>query len=744
MKKKIKMLRKAIVWIVVLGGFFSLITFLNQSNLSTEKEEVVWDADAKTEAKEKWELVTENESMELYFDPGRVQIKVVDKKTGTNWNSNPLDAEEDKIAFGQNKSAVRSLIDVTYVDEQGSFYTVNNFMGSVQDGTYTYEYKDHGVYVNFQFDKQDFEIPCFFGIENDRLIARILNDQMKQHGIHRVSSIALLPYFGAGSLEDEGYMVVPDGCGALIRFNNQKQTYQSYMQRVYGKNLAVNQQTSLLCEQNATMPIFGIKKNQDAFLAVITKGEYQAEIRADVSRKISGNNTVYSSVVYIQTENNTLMANSSHEEIATMLSPQDNQFPQYEVSYFFLEKEADYSDMAQRYQTYLLEEKGMKENAQVQKAMNLNFIGGIMKNKTFLGVPYQSVEALSSFAGVNDIVTELGSNSMLVSMTNIANGGTKSKVPTKVTFENALGGKKGYEQLVESLSNNEIPFYPIYNPIHIWKSGNGYSTYQAARNVTQSLAIQYEYSLTTGLKETTKPYSYLVSPPYAPEITKKMGESLLKNEMKTVGLSGIGDSIYADYRKDNISRNESGELFVQALETIEESVDSVLLEGAYSYAFPYADVITQVPVYSSKYDIEDEEIPLYQMVASGYLALYSEPLNMVGNVRDMMLRAVEFGVSPSFLLTEQNENALKNTDYLNYYAVSYENWKDEIQEVAIEIDAMRDLWGKKIINHEVTEDGIRITTYENGEKVYVNYSQQEVVIHDVIVPAKGFTVEGGR
>lgn len=32
----------------------------------------------------------------------------------------------------------------------------------------------------------------------------------------------LLPFFGAASKSDKGYIVVPDGCGAVINFNNKK------------------------------------------------------------------------------------------------------------------------------------------------------------------------------------------------------------------------------------------------------------------------------------------------------------------------------------------------------------------------------------------------------------------------------------------------------------------------------------------------------------------------------------------
>ena len=51
-----------------------------------------------------------------------------------------------------------------------------------------------------------------------------------------VRSISILPYFGAAGLEDSGYMLIPDGSGALINFNNQKASYGAYSQNVYGRD----------------------------------------------------------------------------------------------------------------------------------------------------------------------------------------------------------------------------------------------------------------------------------------------------------------------------------------------------------------------------------------------------------------------------------------------------------------------------------------------------------------------------
>ena len=202
-KKRWKLIVKGIVYLAVFVLFAELLSFLKKASDTTTEEKMTWEPDAKTEAAEGFELVAENAAFRLYFDPAAVQFIVEDKQTDEQWRSNPENAASDPVAFGQNKTLVRSLMDISYTDDQSNYFTVNSFGGSVQDKTYTYEYKDNGIYINFQFAKQGFEIPCYFGIEEDRFVARILSDQIKQHGSLMVAGIAFLPFFGAGSLEEE-------------------------------------------------------------------------------------------------------------------------------------------------------------------------------------------------------------------------------------------------------------------------------------------------------------------------------------------------------------------------------------------------------------------------------------------------------------------------------------------------------------------------------------------------------------
>lgn len=748
-KRKIrKLLIQGFIYLAMLGVFAGFIIFLNRSSQMNAGKAMDWTPEAVQGMPEGWELAAENQSLELYFEPSAMQFIVKDKVNGTEWRSNPENAEEDPIAFGQNKTRVQSLLEISYVDDQSNFYTANSFADSVQAKTYTYEYRDDGIYVNMQFAKQGFEIPCFFGIQEDRFVARIFSDQIQQHGNLQVASIVFLPYYGAGSLEEEGYMVVPDGSGALIYYNNQKQSYQTYSQKVYGRNLALNLQNNTAVTQNATMPVFGIKKGSDALLAVITEGEYQAEIRAEVARKLTANNAVYTNILYMQSENNTLLSGSNNEESVTMLSPQHNQFPYYEVSYFFLQKDAGYNEMAARYRQYLMEEKGMRQEASVkQENMNLTFLGGVEVDKTFMGVPYRAVKALTTFGELRDTALELQQRTgaaFQISMRYLEKGGSMSRIPTKLTYERALGGKKGYQKMSDALEAADISFFPVYDTITIRKSGNGYRDFQGVRNVSKSASRQYDYLLTSGERDTAKAPFYLVSPQYEEKIMTSLLASAGRNGVNSLGLTGISCSLYADYRSNSISDNETGAYWERALEMASSSTDRLLLEKAYAYGFPYADVITEVPVFSSRFDVEDETVPFYEMVVGGSAALYSSPVNESGNTREMLLRTVEYGVSPTFLLMTAQRDALQDTDYQQYYSLCWEDWEQKIGNILEELKALDGVFGQRITDHKKLGAEVYATSFANGTVVYVNYGQEDVTVGDVTIPALGFVRKGDQ
>jgi len=475
---------------------------------------------------------------------------------------------------------------------------------------------------------------------------------------------------------------------------------------------------------------------------VITNGASMSTIRANVSGKIAAVNHAYPVVSFIQSESNTLLSGSDNEEVSVMLSGQTKEFT-YEVSYFLLDKEAGYVEMAERYRRYLTEKAGMTAaDACDQNPIGLDFIGGMKTQKTFLGVPYQAVEPLTSFEDVQRIALEVQQNTgnkVLVVMEDTLNGGSRSKMPTSISYASALGGRRAYQKMASELEAAGIPFYPLYDTATLKVGGKGYSTLDTARNVSRSASRQYDYLLSSGVRK-SDPYAvYLLTPEAGAEVTGKLMKDAQKKGVTALGITGITNKMYGDYRKEPISQLETEQAWVGALANAAAQTDSLLLDAVFAYGFPYADVISNVPVYSSRFDVEDETIPFYQLVMSGTAQMYGTPMNDNGNVREAFLRCVEYGVSPSFRLMAAEPSALQDTDYQHYFSTSYSDWKDDILSMSAEL-AEASL-GVRLVNHENLGGGLYASTFADGSVIYVNYGNQTARVGSIQIPAMDFVRE---
>lgn len=102
-----------------------------------------------------------------------------------------------------------------------------------------------------------FNVTLQLRIEDDELVATVPFDEISYTSSYIPIHIDVLPYFGAADTDSEGYMLVPDGCGAIINFNNGKTAQSPYNSRVYGWDDAVLR-TELVDDSISTFAAFGI------------------------------------------------------------------------------------------------------------------------------------------------------------------------------------------------------------------------------------------------------------------------------------------------------------------------------------------------------------------------------------------------------------------------------------------------------------------------------------------------------
>ena len=80
--------------------------------------------------------------------------------------------------------------------------------------------------------------------------------------------------------------------------------------------------------------------------------------------------------------------------------------------------------------------------------------------------------------------------------------------------------------------------------------------------------------------------------------------------------------------------------------------------------------------------------------------------------------------------------------FSKYYAISYDNWANDIQETYASFNAaMKDVKYSAIAEHEYIGTRLVRVKYENGTEFILNYNTHDVTTEDgTTVEAMGFTV----
>ena len=134
-------------------------------------------------------------------------------------------------------------------------------------------------------------------------------------------------------------------------------------------------------------------------------------------------------------------------------------------------------------------------------------------------------------------------------------------------------------------------------------------------------------------------------------------------------------------------------------------------------------------------------VPFYQMLLHGYVDYAGQSINLSYDSNEYLLRSLEFGAIPYFtLITEKNTNITSTAYETVYFSVNdgahLENIAKIYERVAPYYTAIQ---GQKLISHETLATDLFCTTYENGSKMYVNYSNSDITLDGVTVKAKDFT-----
>lgn len=693
-------------------------------------------------------FVTENDKLALYVDDDTAVIGLYDKAKDKMWWSTPENVGHDKTATNTIVEDLSSSLKMIY-GEPDARSTTN--MRSKGDAKIKVKDKSSGVKITYSFKKAGITVPVTYTLEDDYLEAKIDTADIEEDDTSETgkltTSLSMLSSFGAASSTDEGYFVIPDGSGALIRFNNGKKTAKSYTGYVYGSDVTAVPLTEPAVTEQVSLPMYGIVNGDNAMMVVCTEGDSNAKLTASVSGQSKSSFNVCGFDFTVR-DSDTYYMSGDNGTALTVFEDGDMKTDTLAVRYYPLETEdtPDYTDVAAAYRNYLTEEAGVTNTVEnTDPSLYLNFYGGTKKEKSVLGIPVSMKTALTSFQQAEEILQNLsdgGAENMKVQYYNWTNAGISGKVDIKAKAAGCLGGNGDWNDLQSYAASNGVTIYPV-SENETFRSGSGFYTFQdTAVRISGSYARIYDYNLAYGTQSTVNKPLSLLSPSAFSEVAEKLTGSLQKKELNTLSLGSLTTALYGDYGKQAISRDAAQQLLEDAYQQITDADISLLANGANAYALPYVQEITDVPLQSSGFDVFDEDIPFYQMVMHGVKSYGTSAVNASATPEETVLLAIASGSSLHFDMIGEETSTLKDTVLDGLYYASAESWTDyAAQSYAFSKAVLSGLGDQTITGYERKGDVIT-TTYENGTVVETDLAKQIVTVDGTAYAMADYVEEG--
>lgn len=704
-----------------------------------------------------FELVAESENLKLYTDTKTAYIAIFDKRSGEITYSNPAKADEDTVANGVNKSYLKSQFLLYYYNADVTSGSMCSYTDSVAKGQYSWEGIEGGIRYIYNVGEESgihFSVPMEYRLNDDNLEVSIPVSGIKEYNEGYIYRIQMLRYMGATSYDDEGYIVVPNGSGSLINFNNGKNGQGNYSQYIYDIDPLAANYTTIENLQTAKLPIFGICKENSSLLVSVEDGASTSIITAAVSGTDSDYNYAYPSFV-LRIADNLRMFGDATQDVYVM------EPDMYDVNlctrYTFLTKEnTGYSGIANYYRSRLIEEGVLTAKAaEGDIPFYYDVIGGVKETDHFLGIQYLHTFSMTDFdeaEQMSDMLVAEGVTNQVMNLQGWFNGGYAHDAADKVKVIWKLGGKSGLEGLNETLKNNGGKLYVDTSFQEVTMADDDFpSSMEASRYYGAGYVATFGQVNPTTLRNTSglgyveNIYS-LLSPKYLPRYVSKFANKIEKIDVDGISLRDLGNVLTSDKKRTNqIDREKALDVVLGQFEVLQDTNKSLMTNAANGYAFAYSDDIINVPLCGSNISITDADIPLYEMILHGYVSYSSEVLNFENSddLDKTVLTLIEAGASPHYIFTWEESSKMKMTALNRYYTTTFANWKDDAVAVYQRINgALSSVNGSAIVEHQILSKNVRRITYDNGVVIYVNYSESAETADGLEIPAMGYRLEG--
>ena len=626
----------------------------------------------------------------------------INEKTGSiaflNKNTNDVfNSASDDAA----KSFLSAALNIVLCDEKGNSHILNSYDNSVALGGFKItESKANKVTLVYEFFKEKGSdsfsvIPLDFYIEDNVIKSKInLSEVVLQDG-WCVEKISVLPgLFSTRKPAGDTFYTIPDGSGAQVNLTAISEEDITKEYTVYGSDVTFDSYSS-----GFNLPCFAFTKNETLLTVIIENGDALSCVTMNRFKDKGGDLYNTFTVTAIGDSDGKTVKGKSYEGSIVQ-------------SYNVSDKSSiNYNTVASLTRDYLIKNDYLSAEFSSKFTDMPFFVTAICSENG------SKKDIYTTFENASEIIALLkskGVRSVALRLTGCAENGLNTSASKFDEFNSNLGSTEDYNSLCNTANDkNSSVWYDVnLSAENSLDMNKGIDVYDDLRGYLNKPSFKYVFS----------PYNDVNN--NISDVYKLMSEFNSGN----VCVNDLSQFLYTDI-KGSVNRQE-------ALDNLKEKTGSLSVGGGLMltnpsvYLMKQADAVFTVPEKSS---IDGENgvtsVPLLQMVLHGSICYGTSPVNVSESGIDTVLKAVEYGASPSFVFTHKGNESLDYGVYASQTAKYYSIVK-----------RMMPLMDMEITSHEQVVSNVYKITYDYNKIVYVNYNPSVVEVNGVLISEKDFLI----
>ena len=676
-----------------------------------------------------------NDQVTVHINSQNLAMTITNNTTGFVWSHEVYD--EDMNPMWQSFAAAGITIEAHFNSQFNRQYS---FEGR---GILSYSGSDT-VLADVFFEEAGIAFQVEYRLIGDTVSVTVLWDSIiEADRRYELQTITLYPFLGASRGLHDGFIFVPDGVGALIDLSYQTRARSPFSAVVFGEDLgfygnSVNvRRADLHPPHTVRVPVFGIGYDDmggNALMSFISQGAEHVEINAYASGVVTPYNWAAATFRYRDLHMMALLATGSqmNQEIPNEIDIQ--------INFTVLNgQDAGFDGMARRLQQKLVADGILTplQNpvgdmfATVLVADNENALIG--RRELVMSTPEQVGE-------MAETLSNLSPNGLRMEVFGFQNGGLTGQSPR-------LTGMVGSDAAWRNLINN-FDGYLFFRRDYkrVYNGASGVRSWNLAQNISEEVIGMHNDQIRSmsliGLDAPNYQYFRFLNPATSMRMFERDLSRFNNLGITNISFDTMAQMLTSIHGRHRHTRTEMIEFYRNLLSQGVNEGLTYAFHNPNMYLWDKSDIMLDLPITSSGFTVLSRSVPFMPILLSGHQELFATYANFEVSSVNYLLRLVEFGMRPSYLLTWECPTVLFDADTNWISSSQFSVWQAQIEEnAAFLANAIAATNDAAFVSHHRLVYGVYESVYSNGASIIVNHTSEDFTIPDgVVVPSRNYIV----